>query len=90
MRMQKPGETTSDFVAQLHKLSEYCEYGDSLEDILRDRLVCGCKDQRLQCKLLVESELSFGKAFKIAKAMEAAKRVKRLAGHTSHHSKLAR
>ena len=38
MQMQKPSETISDFVAQLHKLSEYCEFGDTLEDMLRDRL----------------------------------------------------
>ena len=74
MQTQKPGETISDFVAQMRKLSEYCEFGDSLESMLLDRLVCGCKDHRLQCKLLAESELSFEKAFKIAKAMEAAEK----------------
>lgn len=73
-RTQKPGETISDFVAQLRKLSEYCEFGNTLEDMLRDRLVCGCKDHRLQCKLLAEADLSFDKAFKIAKAMEAAEK----------------
>ena len=39
--------------------------------MLHDRLVCRCKDQRLQCKLLAEPDLTFDKAFKIAKAMEA-------------------
>ena len=38
--------------------------------MLRDRLVCRCKDQHLQCKLLAEPELTLDKAFKIAKAME--------------------
>ena len=42
--------------------------------MLWDRLVCGCKDHCLQCKLLAESELSFEKALKIAKAMEAAEK----------------
>ena len=42
--------------------------------MLRDRLVCRCKDQRLQCKLLAEPELTFDKAFKIAKAIEAAEK----------------
>jgi len=74
MQTQKPGEKISDFVAQLCKLSEYCEFGDALQDMLRDRLVCGCKDQHLQCKLLAESDLTFEKAFKIAKAMEAAEK----------------
>ena len=71
------------FVAQLRKLSEYCEFGDTLQHMLRDRLVCGCKDQRLQCKLLAEPDLTFDKAFKIAKAMEAAeKEVRDLLGRT--------
>ena len=38
--------------------------------MLLDRLVCRCKSQRLQCKLLAEPELTFDKAFKIAKSME--------------------
>ena len=62
--IQKPSESVSEFVTQLCKLSEYCEFGDTLQDMLRDRLVCKCKDQRLQCKLLAEPELTFDKAFK--------------------------
>ena len=73
-RTQKPGESVGDFIAQLRKLSEYCGFRDTLQDMLRDRLVCGCKDQRLQCKLLAEPDLTFDKAFKLAKAMEAAEK----------------
>ena len=73
-RTQKPGEKISEFVAQLRKLSEHCEFGETLEDMLRDRLVCGCRDHRLQCKLLAESDLNFEKAFKIAKAAETAEK----------------
>ena len=73
-RTQKPGEKISEFVAQLRKLSEHCEFGETLEDMLRDRLVCGCRDHHLQCKLLAESDLNFEKAFKIAKAAETAEK----------------
>ena len=38
-RTQKPGEKISEFVAQLRKLSEHCEFGETLEDMLYDRLV---------------------------------------------------
>ena len=73
-RVQKPGENM-DFVAQLRKLSEHCGFGDTLDDMLRDRIVCGCRDTRLQCKLLAsETGLNFAKAFAQAKAMEAAER----------------
>ena len=73
-RSQKPGEKISEFVAQLRKLSEHCSFGEGLQDMLRDRLVCGCKDYRLQCKLLAETDLTFEKAFKIAKAAETAEK----------------
>ena len=70
--VQKPEETFGQFIAELHKLSEYCEFGGTLDDMLRDRLVCGCKDSCLQCKLLAKSDLTFERAFKQAKAMEIA------------------
>ena len=73
-RTQKPSESVGDFIAQLRKLSEYYEFGDTLQDMLRDRLVCGCRDQRLQRKLLAEPDLTFDQAFKIAKVMEAAEK----------------
>ena len=42
--------------------------------MLRDRLVCRCRGQRLQCKLLAETDLTFDQAFKIAKVMGAAEK----------------
>lgn len=38
-RGQQLGDTVADFVADLRRLSEHCEFGDTLQDILRDRLV---------------------------------------------------
>ena len=74
-RVQCPGESISEFVAQLRKFfSKHCRYGDSLEDMLRDHLVCGCLDKRLQCKLLANPDLTFAKALATAKAMETAER----------------
>ena len=69
---RKQGESIGEFVAQLRKLSEYCRFGDSLDSLLRDRLVCDCNDHRLQCKLLAEDNLTFDTALKIAKAIETA------------------
>ena len=42
--------------------------------MLRDRLVCGINDQRLQRRLLAESDLTFKKAFDLVQALEAAER----------------
>ena len=61
------------YLAELKRLSEHCNYGDVLQDMLRDRLICGIQDQRTQCRLLAESDLTLQKAFKVAQAIESAK-----------------
>ena len=38
---QQPGESIASYVAELRRLSEHCGYGQSLDEMLRDRLVCG-------------------------------------------------
>ena len=60
------------YVEELKKLSTECEYGDSLNEMIRDRLVCGVNDRRIQRSLLAEPDLTFKKAMEIAQAMEAA------------------
>ena len=49
-----------------------------LEDLLRDHLVCGLRDDRAQRRLLAESKLTFAKAFEIAQASELAEGVRTL------------
>ena len=39
-RAQHPGEFVAASVAELHKMFEFCEYGESLDDTLCDQLVC--------------------------------------------------
>lgn len=43
----------------------HCKFGDTLDDMLHDRLVCGCCDKRLQYKLLADLELTYEKAIAI-------------------------
>ena len=38
---RQQGETIQQYVAKLRNLSEHCEFGDQLEKMLCDRLVCG-------------------------------------------------
>ena len=58
----------AEFVAELRRIAQHCEFGTVLEDLLRDRLVCGQRDDRAQRRLLAESKLTFAKAFEIAHA----------------------
>ena len=82
-RSRLEGENVSEFVVGLRRLSEHCQFGTTLEDMLRDRLVCGISDDRIQRRLLAERELAFEKAVEIATATEMASRnVMDLGGRT--------
>ena len=50
-------ESISTFMAELRTLSEHCEFGVSLGEMLRDRLVCGVNEDRIQRRLLAEPVL---------------------------------
>ena len=71
-RNQLEGETVGTYVAELKKLSLYCEFGTNLNDALRDRLVCELHNELIQKRLLSEPDLSLAKASEITLAMEAA------------------
>ena len=43
-RVQLKNESISVYVAALHQLSEFCEYGDTLDSMLLDHLICGVRD----------------------------------------------
>ena len=70
-RFRHPGESISAYIAELRALSEYCNFTE-LEDMLRDRLVCGMNDEAIQRKLLAEPELTYARATEIAISMETA------------------
>ena len=71
-RSQQPGETIAMFLAELRHLSEHCEFGITLDEMLRDRLVCGVRDIRIQRRLLTESKLTLKPALDLSLAIEAA------------------
>ena len=53
-RTRVAGETVSTFVAALCQIAEHCEYNKMLNDMIRDRLVCGINHEGIQKKLLAE------------------------------------
>ena len=71
-RFRKEGESVATYVAELRQLTEHCNFGGVLEDMLRDRLVCGINDDRIQRRLLSETTLNFKKAYEMAVGMETA------------------
>lgn len=73
-RSQKEGESVAEFVAELRHIAQLCNFGPALEDMLRDRLVCGLRDDRVQRRLLAEPRLTLAKAFEVAQASEMAEK----------------
>ena len=59
-------------MTELKRLGEHSEFGDKLNEVVRDRLVCGVKDIRIQNRLLQESKLTNDKAFELAQSVEVA------------------
>ncbi|KAL2086779.1 hypothetical protein ACEWY4_017838 [Coilia grayii] len=70
--IQKPDQSIASYLAELRKLSVYCEFGEQLENMLRDRVVCGVRDVNLQRRLLAEPKLTFSMAEEKALAAETA------------------
>ena len=62
-------ESVATYVSQLRHLSQDCNFGESLDLMLRDRLVCGISNNRIQRRLLSEKNLTFDKAFDIDVSM---------------------
>ena len=60
------------YVSELRALAEYCNFGETLQDMLRDRLVCGINDDRIQGRLLSEPKLKYDKAVELATTLETA------------------
>ena len=71
-RDQGANESITEYVAELRRLAINCEFGEYLNEALRDRLVCGLRNTGIQKRLLSEAKLTLAKAEEIAQGMEAA------------------
>ncbi|XP_030836069.1 uncharacterized protein K02A2.6-like [Strongylocentrotus purpuratus] len=74
-RARKPEESISTYIAELRRVAIECKFDTILDEMLRDRIVCGVADDRIQRRLLAEPTLTFEKAKDIALAMELADKI---------------
>ena len=51
---QKENETISDYIALLQKLASNCNFREFLDEVLRDRFVCGLINGSIRRRLLAE------------------------------------
>ncbi|KAH9368511.1 hypothetical protein HPB48_007250 [Haemaphysalis longicornis] len=59
---EKEGESAQDFIAEIRRLAEKCNFATSLERMLRDRIVCGVRDEDVRRNLLTQQKLTLEQA----------------------------
>ncbi|KFD46395.1 LOW QUALITY PROTEIN: hypothetical protein M513_12730 [Trichuris suis] len=67
------GETISDFVTDLRRLSAKCNFLE-LYNMIRERQVCGLRDEALQCRLFAQKQLDLAMALSLVEAYKAARK----------------
>ncbi|CAB4013810.1 Hypothetical predicted protein [Paramuricea clavata] len=83
-RVQGETESVDQYVTELRLLAKNCRFGELQEELIRDRIICGIKANRLQARMLREDDLTLDKAISICKADEESR--KQLKGLTKDDS----
>ena len=73
-RNQAVGESITEYVAELRRLLTSCRFDDYFEQALRDRLVCGLRNEGTRKRLLSEADLTLAKALELGQGCEAAEK----------------
>ena len=84
-RVRHPHESVADYIARLKQIAGHCNFGDAarVNEMLRDRLVCGIANEKWQQRLLAEDDLTYAKAQTTLLSLEAAEKgLKDIAGDT--------
>ncbi|XP_070385519.1 uncharacterized protein [Dermacentor albipictus] len=72
-RLQQENEPVATFALELKRLAASCEFGQFLDDALRDLLVAGLRNETAQAELFKKSTLTFQAAYDLAKSGELAR-----------------
>ena len=70
---QEKGELVDDFLTALFCLFEHCQYGNTREEMIQDRIVVRLRDSSLSEKLQLEANLTFEKALAFARQRKLVK-----------------
>ena len=72
-RRQEESEPVETFITALYALAEHCGYGDLHDEMIRDRIVVGIRNNALSEKMQLDSELTLSKAIAQVRQSEAVK-----------------
>ena len=80
---RQDGQSESEFVTDLRRPAEHCEFTDKLEEMLRDFFIIGINDDSILRKLLPESDPNLAKVMEIATGCTQTAESLRLISHKS-------
>lgn len=70
-RDQLESESAEEYITALYSLVETCEYGDMKDEMLRDRLVVGIRNEKVSETLQMQADLTLEEAKKTIRQKEA-------------------
>ncbi len=70
-RVQEPNEPIDSYLSALRSMAKTCNYGNLEDNLIRDRLVIGIRDNATRKRLLQEPKLTLNGAVDICRAGEA-------------------
>ena len=77
-RVQDAGESIDHYITDIIKLAEHCQYGELKDDLIRDKLVSGIRDDKVREKLLGVKDLNLEKTIETLRISQA---IKDMASH---------
>ncbi|XP_035232918.1 uncharacterized protein LOC118204730 [Stegodyphus dumicola] len=69
-RNQTASETIDEYVTDLRNKARTCEFAQLKDSLIKDKIVCGIKDDVVRARLLHETELTLEKALDICRSAE--------------------
>ena len=74
MRVQTEGESVDTFITDLYTLAELCNFSDLRDELIRDRIVVGIRDNALSEWLQLEADLTLGRAVNLIRQKEVVRK----------------
>lgn len=73
-RTQRQGESVREYLQALKHLAKTCNFGDKLDENLRDQFVSGLYNEDMRSRIFAEPSVDYKRAVELAQALEAAER----------------
>ena len=82
-RSKEDGELVEEFITSLYQLVENCEYGVLQDQMIRDRIVVGIRDQALSQRMQLNRDLTLEKAKTLSRQREAVREDQEILGSST-------